>query len=347
MSPQQTRTLEQIGVPRELRERARILWILVALWGAFGWIVCAFVWKVPGQEDDPWFRRQLEQAKFVGIVGWLGYVLCGLGSLVHLALGGLGFLAIHKGEDYSAPVVAGMVDKRLGASVPEGGAGPRAQGPAPEPTTQESVTSLLDPIEGVAYQTWAWAWGHISQGHPIEDIIGRVQLERARWDRVHPLFLQRMAQDTSHTILGEFRKYAGQPAPAVEQRAQQQAEPVQQPAAAAVQRPRPVAQRVGPAGEASPYAPAQPHAPSPPRQPAGPEPAPHERWVEITVALIVGQDKGWDVTQLLSNFGMSEHDWAAVDAWWSQAARARAHDPAFEARQAQLLDYYRSYYSNR
>ena len=161
-----------------------------------------------------------------------------------------------------------------------------------------SSHDLLEPIESVAYQTWAWAWGHISQGHPVDDIIGRVQIDRARWNRVHPVFMQRMAQDDSHTIIDEFRKYAGTSAQ-----------------------------------------PAQPQSPSY-------EPAPIERWVEVCVALELGQNKGWDSTQILANFGMSAQDWGGIHAWWSQMISASAHDNALQARCTQLRDFYISYYSS-
>ena len=328
MSQTNMLTLDQIGVPQELRDRAKILWILTALWGAFGWAVCNFVWKVPGQEDNAWFQRQLKQAMFVGIIGWVGYAICGLGSLVHLGLGVLGFLAINKGQDYSAPIVAGFVDGKGAPAIAQGGSSrARERGGAPEPITQESSQDLLAPIEGVAYQTWAWAFGHISQGHPVGEIIGRVQIDSARWERVHQAWNQRMAQDTSHTILNEYRKYAGAPA---------------QPARAQPAQAQPA--RAQPARAQPARAQAQPQASG---AATSPEPAPIERWVEVSVALEVGQAKGWDSAQLLTNFGLSDHDWARVNAWWSQKVRASAHDQALQARYAQLQDYYTSYYSSR
>ena len=65
------------------------------------------------------------------------------------------------------------------------------------------------------------------------------------------------------------------------------------------------------------------------------------------MALDVAQRKGWDSSQLLGNFGMSVHDWASVNAWWSQRFRASTHDPAFLARYNQLQEYYSNYYSSR
>jgi hypothetical protein len=321
MSRIEARTLEELAVPQELQDRAKILWGVTALWGVTGWVLCKFLWKLPGQEDSAWFQRQLKQAMFVGIAGWVGYMLCGVGWLLHLGLGAMGFLAINKGEDYSAPLFAGMVDKDAPA-LEGAGRGERPQ--APDPTTQEQALGqqLLEPIEGVAYQTWAWAWAHISQGHPVDDIIGRVSMQRAVWDRIHPQWQQRMAQDASQTILREFQQYIAPPAQAVPQ---QQAQAVPQQRAQAV--PQQQAQ-AAPAAEE-------------------PEPAPLERWVEVAVALEIAQEKGWDTAQLLTNFGMSDQDWARVNAWWSLRFRSSTRDKAFIARYEQLQDYYRSYYASR
>ncbi len=354
MSDSETLTLDQIGVPQELRDRAKILWILTVLGGPWGWVVCKFVWKLPGQEDDAWFQRQLKQSLFVGVIGFVGYALCGLGWFIHVGLGALGFMAINKGEDYSAPMIAGFVDGKGDDAQPSGGGAGEPRPQAADPITQESSVDPLEPIEGVAYQTWAWAWGHISQGHPVDDIIGRVQLERSRWDRVHPVFLQRMTQDRSGAIAAELRKYGGTPAPAQQQAAprQQAAPQQQQPApqqqAAPQQQPAPqqqaaLQQQAAPRQQAAPQRQAAPQA----QAPTGAQAVPIERWVEVTVALEVGQRKGWDSSQLLANFGMSTHDWAAADAWWTQQFRVSIHDKALQARYAQLQEYYTSYYSNR
>jgi hypothetical protein len=331
MSQTESLTLDQIGVSPEFRERAKILWGINAVSGLWGWIICSFVWKLPGQEDDPWFQHQLEQAKFAGLAGWVGYLICFFpGVLINAFMGGMGFVTINKGQDYRAAMIADMVDKGAPALSAGGGAGEQRPAPA-EPTTQESPQDLLAPIEGVAYQTWAWAFAHVCQGHPVDDIIGRVQIDRARWNRVHSAWQQRMAQDTSHTILNEYRGYMGQPAqPAAQQQPAQQ-QPAQQ------QEQRPAAAQVQ----------AQPQQRAPAAQAGGAEPAPLERWVEVSVALEIGQAKGWDSTQLLGNFGMNAHDWASIDAWWSQRFRVSTGDQAFLDRYNQLQSYYNDYYSSR
>lgn len=104
-------SLDQLGVPKALQERAKILWIITLLGGLWGWIICNFIWKEEGQDDNEWFQFQLRQAMIVGVAAWVLYIVLGLGALVHFVFGLLGFLAINKGEDYEAPVLGGMARK--------------------------------------------------------------------------------------------------------------------------------------------------------------------------------------------------------------------------------------------
>ena len=97
--------LSQLGVPQEYRDRAKMLWILTLLGAFWGWIICNFIWKIEGQEQNQWYQFQLKQSLYAGL---LGVVTFGLGSFI---LGLLGFLAINKGEDYEAPVIGGMARK--------------------------------------------------------------------------------------------------------------------------------------------------------------------------------------------------------------------------------------------
>lgn len=103
-------SLDQLGVPPEFRDRAKIMWILVALTGIGGWIVCAFLWKLPNQEQNQWFQFQLKQALWAGIASFVAWIVF-LGGLVQLIYGALGFMAINKGEDFEAPGIAGMARK--------------------------------------------------------------------------------------------------------------------------------------------------------------------------------------------------------------------------------------------
>ena len=100
-------SLDQLGVPPEFRDRAKIMWIITLLGGLWGYIICAFVWKLPNQEQNQWYQFQLKQSLYIGILSWVLYVI-GFGPLVHFLFGLLGFLAINKGEDFEAPIIGGM-----------------------------------------------------------------------------------------------------------------------------------------------------------------------------------------------------------------------------------------------
>jgi hypothetical protein len=100
-------TLDQLGVPQEFRDRAKIMWILTLLGGLWGWVICNFIWKLPGQEQNQWYQFQLKQGLYAGAISWAGYII-GIGPLIHFVYGLLGFLAINKGEDFEAPVIGGM-----------------------------------------------------------------------------------------------------------------------------------------------------------------------------------------------------------------------------------------------
>jgi hypothetical protein len=310
MSPTAPASLDRLGVPLELRERARMLWLITAVGGAWGWAICNFVWKVPGQDENPWYQAQLRQALAVGLVGWVGYPLCFLGWFAHVGLGVYGFKTIGAGQDYVAPVFGDLV---LGKGTASGAGEPaRPAQPAPRAENRPAgqvggAGSALDPIEGVSLQTWAWAQAHIDIGHPLETILGRVQIDPQRWKRVTAQWLVRRATDPTGTVQAEYNRY----------------------------RPSPPAQ------------PAQPSQAAPQARAPATEPVPLERWVEVSVALEVAQVRGWDVGQLLGNFGLAVSDWNAVHAWWAQAFPARCQDPAFRARYEQLQQYYRQYYQGR
>ena len=101
-------SLDQLGVPQEFRDRAKIMWIIVLLANIWGWIICAFIWKLPGQEQNQWFQFQLKQAMWAGIISVVTWWIGGIGGIVQFIYGLLGFLAINKGEDYEAPAIANM-----------------------------------------------------------------------------------------------------------------------------------------------------------------------------------------------------------------------------------------------
>ena len=101
--------LDQQGIPKELQDRAKLVWIITAIFGLFGWVFGNFIGKVEGQDENPWFQWQLKQAMVTGCVSWFLSWACGIGYIVAIAFGVMGFLAIGKGEDFSAPMIGEKV----------------------------------------------------------------------------------------------------------------------------------------------------------------------------------------------------------------------------------------------
>jgi hypothetical protein len=97
--------IDDLKVPPPIHERAKMLWIATGLGGLCGFIVFKFFWKLDGQDESRWFRRQLVQSAIVGGLGWLCYPLIGLGFIVHLAFGLIAFTALNRGRDYELPLV--------------------------------------------------------------------------------------------------------------------------------------------------------------------------------------------------------------------------------------------------
>jgi len=107
----EAKTLDELNVPQEYRDRAKMMWIITMVAGFWGWIICSYVWKIDGQENNEWYQFQLKQALYVGLASWVGYAIMGLGFFIHVIFGLLGMLAIGGGKDYEAPVLGGMARK--------------------------------------------------------------------------------------------------------------------------------------------------------------------------------------------------------------------------------------------
>jgi hypothetical protein len=338
------RTLDELGVPPEIRERAKMLWLITLLAGLWGWIICNFAWKVEGQDGNEWYQFQLKQALFAGLAGWIGMVFFGLGWFISAIIGLLGFLAVNKGEDFEAPLLggfarttdipgltSGVTKTATLAQRPPAVTGPVASsgslagnaaqeqvnaaiedGRAQHQAAVEQMSNELEPVEGVSLQHWAWAQAYIAQGHAVDSIISQIGLDQARWDRVSAEWNARMSRDATATIATEYGKYFVQSG----------------------------AGQYGAAGQAAAATMTTPDS----GEVGGTEPIPFERWVELTVAMEAAADKGWDVGQLLGQFGLTPADWGTASAWWSQKFAAHAMDQGTSARYDQLRTWYEAHY---
>lgn len=376
MTDSPAQSLDQLGIRPDLRERAKMLWLITALGGIWGWVIVNFIWKVEGQEEDPWFQFQLKQSLFVGIIGVVGWVLCGIGVLVHFAFGVLGFLAINKDQDFVAPLIGekargdapqiGTSDAGAGSGggvaqgpvasgpvasgSPPASAQPQPQQPQAQPQQaqpqppQKSAEPELDPIDGITLQHWAWGQAQIAQGHPLATVIEYLQVDEPRWSAAVDEWNARMLRDPGDTIAEAYRKYGGDPE-ALRREIEPQPAAPQPPPAQAQPPQQPQPPQAQPPQQAQPQQPqAQPPQQAQPQPPEGPEPCPFERWVEIKVALEISNEKGWDVDQLLGNFQMDRSVWDQADNWWIRAWAVRSQDPRHQQRHEQLRAHYEAHY---
>jgi hypothetical protein len=100
------RPLDEMGLSPDIQARAKLVWLFTAFFSIFGWIFGKYLLKIEEQDDSAWFQWQLRQAQVAGLVGALLWWVCGLGALACFVVGIMGFLAIRKGQDYAAPVIA-------------------------------------------------------------------------------------------------------------------------------------------------------------------------------------------------------------------------------------------------
>lgn len=100
-------SLDQLGVPPEYRERVKIMWIGSIFLGIWMWVICAFVWKLDGQDQNQWFQYQLKQNLLAGVFSFILWIF-GLGWITQFLYGLMGFMAINKGEDFEGIIIGGM-----------------------------------------------------------------------------------------------------------------------------------------------------------------------------------------------------------------------------------------------
>jgi len=70
----------------------------------------------------------------------------------------------------------------------------------------EADTGMLEPIEGVSIQDYGRIAARLTGGEPLEAILASVQMDAAKYARVSEAWNQRMAQDTTYTLTGEYGK---------------------------------------------------------------------------------------------------------------------------------------------
>lgn len=70
----------------------------------------------------------------------------------------------------------------------------------------EADTGLLEPIEGVSIQDYGRIAARVVGGQDLNAVLKEVQMDPAKYARVSEAWNQRMAEDTTFTITGEYSK---------------------------------------------------------------------------------------------------------------------------------------------
>lgn len=71
---------------------------------------------------------------------------------------------------------------------------------------------LLQPIHGISLQDYAAAAANAANGMSDEEICKRLGVDRPLWDEANQLWVKRMQQDTSFTVMSLYGQYFGQAA---------------------------------------------------------------------------------------------------------------------------------------
>jgi hypothetical protein len=146
----------------------------------------------------------------------------------------------------------------------------------------------LDPVEGVTLETWAHVQAALAGGGNIDQLLAQARMDRARWDRVSAVWMQRMTTDTTHAITTAYgNAFAGA------SQGQYGAHAAQ--AAAG-----------GVGGN------------------VGAEPISFERFVEIQEAMGAAASRGHDANAVLAHFGLSALDWSNAGMFWSKRMQQEA-----------------------
>lgn len=96
------RSLDEIGVPKDLAEQAKMMLLLSGIISIWGPVLFGYVIKKEGQEDNAWYQAQVKSAWIIAIValfcfplslfmGWKGFSAIGAGQDPHIPLASKGF----------------------------------------------------------------------------------------------------------------------------------------------------------------------------------------------------------------------------------------------------------------
>jgi uncharacterized membrane protein len=98
--PGEQKSLESLGISKDLADNAKLMWLITAIASIFGPIIFGYLVKKEGQDDSPWYQDQIKKNWFLAIGGIvLTTVTCGIGWIVVLIIGIMAFMQIGEGKD--------------------------------------------------------------------------------------------------------------------------------------------------------------------------------------------------------------------------------------------------------
>lgn len=164
---------------------------------------------------------------------------------------------------------------------------------------------LLEPVEGVSCEQWAQLNAQVAQGGDLDQLIAQVGMDRAKWDRVSGEWNARMSSDTSMTVTSI---YGAAFTAGAGQFAGHAATAAQE----------------GVLGD------------------LGSEPMPFEKMIEIECAVAAASERGEDVMQVFTQFGINAADFGAIGMYWSKKIQQDAM--GYHQKRTELEAHYRAMY---
>lgn len=100
------KSLEAIGVSKDLQDNAKLMWILSGVLSIWGPIIFGYIVKKEGQDESAWYQDQVKKCWILAIISFVGS-WCFLGWLFAIYLGFLGMQQIGEGKDPKVMIVSG------------------------------------------------------------------------------------------------------------------------------------------------------------------------------------------------------------------------------------------------
>jgi hypothetical protein len=100
------KSLESIGVSKELAENAKLMWIISGVLSIWGPVIFGYIVKKEGQAESAWYQDQVKKAWILAIISLVGSWFCGLGWFFAIYLGYLGMKQIGEGKDPHVMIVS-------------------------------------------------------------------------------------------------------------------------------------------------------------------------------------------------------------------------------------------------